>query len=240
MAEFVNIVHASAYQRLRSWVRGISKSAPALCKVCQRIDCSWIDHPERRTQYDNFTDLDLLDNHLKRRDECAFCGFVYKAWLKTCGIHHLDLDDLSHTYTCVLILGDGIGFTKPSGEHVESQRLLQLEFKPSDRNDSTETSYVDRTIQVLLPRIADGEPSDKSLNCARTLSPEGIDYDRVKSWIQNCNSWHDECNIEQWVDAPERRVGLRVIDVERRCLTRPAGPLRIYCPKLCLGQCPYL
>ena len=110
-------------------------------------------------------------------------------------------------------------FTDAAGIHNSSEKCFEIEinpFWPLPRK----LRNVGNSNQIYLPRIGDGASIEGSLNCARRLKSGAIDFELVKAWIQQCGSWHEGCRNLEWPGAPNRTAGLRVLDVERQCLTQ--------------------
>lgn len=106
------------------------------------------------------------------------------------------------------------GFTYKTAyrQHTKSAQTLKLSWAWDTPNKEWMTS-------IALPRIAN-ESVEESLNCARELKPGIIDFGLVKKWKDSCESWHEECRIKNWCEAPQCSQNLCIINVKRRCLIK--------------------
>ena len=218
---------------LTSPVKGLS-----LCDVCRAIDFSAAapNKPLPRSAF--HVELGSWDLIVDKQIMCSFCYLIYQAVVRACGSEdYVRNDPLQRTRECSLHLSEGLGFTDAAGIRKSSEKVFEIEIEPfwPLPEKLGNVGYMER---IRLPRIVDGVSDEGSLNCARRLKSDGIDFELVKAWIQQCRSWHEECRNIEWPGAPDRTASLRVLDVERQCLTQAVENCRYVALSYVWGDAP--
>ena len=68
--------------------------------------------------------------------------------------------------------------------------------------------------------LATMEPSNGRYFFGRSVRPEMVDMELLRSWLDRCRYWHDnECDAH-WFECNDVPRNLRLIDVQRRCIVR--------------------